>query len=184
MNAKAVSRFLDRVVIDPDGCWRYEQPIGRDGYGRYGQRLAHRLVYELLVGEIPPGMQLDHLCHTRDESCQGGPCLHRSCVNPAHLEPVTQAENKARGRSGRHRSNGVECLRGHSDWLISAGRRTCRPCRDERVARWQQEKADHLAAYAEAHREEKRAYNREYHAKNRAQRLAYMAERRAARKEA
>ncbi|MFK5284023.1 HNH endonuclease signature motif containing protein, partial [Lacticaseibacillus paracasei] len=47
---------------------------------------AHRFMYERLVGPIPAGMQLDHLCRVRP------------CCNPAHLEPVTQRENIARGR--------------------------------------------------------------------------------------
>lgn len=186
MDPKEVARFWDRVTLDPDGCWTWDKPYS-DGYGRATvarrQPLAHRVAYELLIGPIPEGMQLDHLCHTRDESCDGGPCVHRSCVNPIHLEPVTQAENKARGRAGRHASNGATCLRGHSDWQVAeSGRRTCRTCRDERVARWSAANTERLAEYAEANREKRRAYNREYHAKNRAERVEYMAARRVARK--
>lgn len=181
-------RFWDRVTIDPAGCWTWSAPSNRDGYGRVGrhgkQSLAHRVAYELIVGQIPEGMQLDHLCHTWDTECHGGACKHRSCVNPNHLEPVTPAENKARGRAGQHASNGETCLRGHGNWQVSeSGRRTCRTCRDERVARWSRDNAEHRAAYAERNREARRAYNREYHAKNRQQRLEYMAARRAERKE-
>lgn len=78
----------DKYFVAPDGCWLWLGSIDRDGYGnaktRYG-RAAHRLTYQAYVGDIPEGMQLDHLCR------------QRSCVNPYHLEPVTQQENILRG---------------------------------------------------------------------------------------
>lgn len=58
---------------------------------------AHRAAYELLVGPIPEGLQIDHVCHSRDLACAGGwHDPHKACVNPRHLEPVTHAENMAR----------------------------------------------------------------------------------------
>lgn len=75
-----------------DGCWEWtgaRQPDGRYDYGMFwdGTRAvrAHRFAYELLVGPIPVGLELDHLCR------------NPPCVNPAHLEPVTHAENIRRG---------------------------------------------------------------------------------------
>lgn len=72
----------------PGGCWMWTGTIGKKGYGcifisrkRYE---AHRLVYELLVGPIPEGLEIDHLCEVH------------GCVNPDHLEPVTGSENIAR----------------------------------------------------------------------------------------
>ncbi|MGD9880390.1 MAG: HNH endonuclease [Dehalococcoidia bacterium] len=63
------------------------------------QVVAHRWAYEHFIGPIPDGMGLDHLCHTADKSCRGGrECLHRRCVNPAHLEPVTSVINLHRSR--------------------------------------------------------------------------------------
>lgn len=71
-------------------CWLWRGSLNEAGYGLIfdtAQRrplLVHRLSYETLVGPIPEGLHLDHLCRTR------------SCLNPTHLEPVTAAENNRR----------------------------------------------------------------------------------------
>jgi len=121
MTTPAVDRVLARIETggDPDDpCWHFTGALTR-GYGRVGLAprgwgYAHRVVYEALVGPIPPGFVVDHLCH-RPASCypdgseaalagrQGwaeSHCPHRRCVNPAHLEAVTEAENTDRGWIG------------------------------------------------------------------------------------
>jgi hypothetical protein len=85
--AHVITRILERVHIDTRGCWLYEGhlTLGSSGYGLIGvdrtNKVTHRLMYEELVGPVPEGLELDHLC-----------CVTR-CVNPDHLEPVTHAEN-------------------------------------------------------------------------------------------
>jgi hypothetical protein len=87
-------RFVEKVE-KTDTCWNWTGSTDR-GYGKIGLRrgvaplYAHRVSYEFHVGPIPAGLQLDHLCR------------NRSCVNPAHLEPVTQRENLARGRQAKY----------------------------------------------------------------------------------
>lgn len=81
--------------ISESGCWVWQHRIDRTGYGRTRKgsggtnRLAHRVAYENLVGPIPSGLELDHLCRVR------------ACINPKHLEPVTRQENVLRGQIGK-----------------------------------------------------------------------------------
>jgi hypothetical protein len=116
-------------------CWEWTGSL-REGYGRVylgrnrlGQ--AHRVVYEALVGPIPEGMDLDHLCRN--------PC----CVNPAHLEPVTRRENLIRGDTHIARNvKKTHCPKGHpysgDNLYIYQGKefgRQCQICRREGALR-------------------------------------------------
>lgn len=102
--------MADKFTIGDD-CWEWYGALNDAGYGmvysnktRRPQRV-HRLMYEFLVGPIPDGLTLDHLCR------------NRKCVRPAHLEPVTRGENIRRGigpQLNRERMlNRTHCKRGH-----------------------------------------------------------------------
>lgn len=109
-------------------CWLWTGRRAR-GYGLFSIKRgngvsAHRFAYELLVGPIPEGLVLDHFA-----------CDNRQCCNPAHVRPVTRAENTARGTSGNP-GNGrkTHCKRGHpfderNTYNDPNGTRSCRACR-------------------------------------------------------
>jgi hypothetical protein len=108
-----------------DGCWLWRGCAVPPGYGQFAptrdKRIgAHRYAYEQLIGPIPEGLSLDHLCRTP------------LCVNPSHLEPVTHAENMRRSRK-THCKRGHE-LAGDNLYFTKRGDRGCRACRTERNA--------------------------------------------------
>lgn len=119
------SRFMLRVDVSPDGCWLWGGRIDKNGYGSFtcahnGVRKTywvHRLSYELFVGPILDGLQIDHLCSVR------------RCVNPAHLEPVTPSQNQMRAATRRIRNT---CKKGLHPWpeatFEDARGLRCRPC--------------------------------------------------------
>lgn len=127
---------VDRSGHGPGTCWIWRAAHSHNGYGRFqagrrgeGVKAAHRVAFELARGPIPEGLVLDHLCR------------NPKCVNPDHLEPVTQRINVLRGTSPAARNARVEvCPRGHSNWRItSQGRRLCRDCRNAYKRRRRQE---------------------------------------------
>lgn len=116
-------RLWDKVgAKDANGCMPWLASLNASGYGQFSKDRvpvrAHRLVYELLVGPVPEGLHLGHLCR------------NRKCVNPEHLEPVTQRVNNERAvretcRSGKHRWDAQEPINKPSG-------RQCRLCNNER----------------------------------------------------
>ena len=154
-------RFASKAHVDAAGCWIWDARLNRNGYGSYmhpdSQKMvvAHRYSYEVAVGPIPPGLQLDHLCRVRN------------CVNPGHLEPVTQRENLLRGETITAKSAGAtHCPAGHEYaggnlYINPKGHRFCRECHRRRVAAARQ-------ANPEAMRAQSRAANARYQAKKRA----------------
>lgn len=134
-----VDRFFARVNAN-GVCWEWLGAIQNNGYGKATlddrATTAHRVSWRLLVGPIPDGMTLDHLCR------------NKVCVNPDHLEVVTSGENSRRGKR-RH-----SCRHGHprtpENLTANRGCKTCAAARDR--------------AYKEANRGELAARQRAYRA--------------------
>lgn len=137
-------RFWPKV--EPTGfCWIWKGSLGRHGHGYFNLGAdenrrgvaAHKFAYETLVGIVPDGLELDHLCR------------NPPCVNPDHLEPVTHAENLRRGFAPSNVINRRQvCGEGHDIskpeqvYVTKSGRRTCKKC----TARRQREYLDRKKA--------------------------------------
>ena len=129
MAKRSLEERLWSKVTKTDGCWLWTGALNTDGYGvvwideksRAGR--AHRVVYELLVGPIPPHTGLDHLCR------------NRACVRPDHLEPVSTRVNVLRGVGiTAVNSSKTACVNGHPFTLENTypqrgSDRACRTCR-------------------------------------------------------
>lgn len=99
-----LDRLIAKIEIDYKGCWIFTGTTLLSGYGQIRQddktsslNYTHRVMWEQLVGPIPDGMWIDHLCRVR------------ACCNPDHLEVSTPSVNGKRGALGRH----GRCKHGH-----------------------------------------------------------------------
>lgn len=136
-----IVRLESRIEKTSD-CWIWRGKIDKTGYGSFGlkdngvsrTRSAHKIVYEVLVGPIPQGMQLDHDCH--DPIICIDDCPHRLCVNPSHLAIVTPRQNvlRSNGLAAKNASK-THCKNGHEfteqNIYVPAkrpNRRYCRTC--------------------------------------------------------
>jgi hypothetical protein len=121
-----------KYVNKTDSCWLWTGWQSEYGYGKFqrddgAKVMAHRFAYEEVKGPIPEGLVLDHLCRVQ------------TCVNPEHLEPVTNAENILRGESpSAKNARRSLCIRGHrltprkgTSW------RECKTC----LSRWHAERS-------------------------------------------
>lgn len=142
LTAPELDRFFEKVVWngDEDECWTWQGAKSAFGYGRLtcrqAQLYAHRVSYENFVGPVADGLVVDHLCR------------EPSCVNPAHLEPVTQRENCYRGTGfpmpNLHKTH---CPKGHpyagdNLYVNPKGHRFCRKCSKTNDAAWRRRKKE------------------------------------------
>lgn len=137
--AAVIERLMAKVDQSGD-CWTWTAQRFPNGYASFWLNgrtvVAHRVAYTELVGPIPAGLDLDHLCR------------NRACVNPAHLEPVTRAENLRRAVPFRRPTATDACLAGHPRTEENTyarkdrqGGRQCRPCAVEAQRRWRRSHA-------------------------------------------
>jgi hypothetical protein len=121
----AIDRFMSKTDVT-NGCW-YWKGLTQRGYGVFSIHCrpmrAHRFIYEYCRGKIPKGLVLDHLCRVKN------------CVNPSHLEAVTDRVNLLRGiGTAAINIRKTHCLRGHplngSNLGFQKNGRKCLTCRN------------------------------------------------------
>lgn len=127
-NRSSLDKLVDKIEFT-ESCWLWRGTLTDHGYGRVVRpgrsKYAHRVAYEDIVGPIPDGLVIDHLCRVH------------ACVNPDHLEPVTSRVNSLRGETlAARQAAQTHCIKGHpfegANLVIGTrGARICRTCRTE-----------------------------------------------------
>lgn len=131
----ALDRALAKSERHQSGCLLFTGSLDKDGYGMMGVKgigtqRVHRLAYEVLVGPIPEGMEIDHLCRVRN------------CMEPAHLEAVTRRVNSLRSESfAAINARKTHCIHGHeftpeNTYYRTPTHRQCRQCGREAALRY------------------------------------------------
>ena len=142
MDYKDLVRFLSKFDAASHSCWIWTGTIYKRGYGYFGlkgkMKSAHRLSYQLFRGDIPAGIEIDHICHSNSACEAKSQCLHRRCVNPWHMELVTHLENIQRGKGvgsviAQKEREKTHCPHGHeysieNTWRDKEGHRHCKAC--------------------------------------------------------
>lgn len=140
---EAMGRFAAKTRRDENGCLVWTGATTSNGYGKIwiaGKWMrAHRFSYQAFIGEVPEGLELDHLCR------------NRRCCDPLHVEPVTHQENLRRGarpgrKLGKRLSPTSSCAQGHARidenmYVSKNGKRRCWICKRQAAREWKAQRA-------------------------------------------
>ena len=142
MTDAELARFKSKTVENPAGCWLWQGPLDKDGYGsfffRRRPRRAHRVGYFLRHGPIPSGMVVNHTCR------------NRHCVNPQHLQMVTVTENVMKDSTSLPYLNSqkTHCKKGHPFDRKYGNQRYCSICQAAKTkrlrAKWRAEEPEKI----------------------------------------
>ncbi len=141
-----MERFWSKVDRSNE-CWFWLAYKDKHGYGQFRLNgktaYAHRVSYEWHKGDIPPNKSIDHICR------------NPSCVNPQHLEVVTQLENVHRGVALK--GTRTYCVNGHLRAKEGKAHRSCKRCINDRSKAWRKDNKERRTAYQIEYRARKKA---------------------------